>query len=143
LGWVALFQRLAWYGAPEAHRPIALAVLALGYGLIGYGLRYARRWGEAVPAWGRVWESPLARAGLALTGLALFAVGAAAPTPVRAPKAEGWLEGRMPDAPTRREAALRLQEDIAPIDDIRAPARYRRLAAAVLLDRLLEEASRG
>jgi xanthine dehydrogenase iron-sulfur cluster and FAD-binding subunit A len=34
---------------------------------------------------------------------------------------------------------LALQEDIAPIDDVRAPARYRRLAAAVLLDRFLQE----
>jgi CO/xanthine dehydrogenase FAD-binding subunit len=32
---------------------------------------------------------------------------------------------------------------MAPIDDVRAPARYRRLAAAVLLDRVLEEAVRG
>jgi xanthine dehydrogenase iron-sulfur cluster and FAD-binding subunit A len=36
-----------------------------------------------------------------------------------------------------------LQDDIAPIDDVRAPAGYRRIACAVLLDRFLEEAARG
>ncbi len=69
------------------------------------------------------------------------ALGSVAPTPVRGLHAERTLEGRVPDAGVRREAARALQEDIAPIDDVRAPARYRRLAAAVLLDRFLEEAA--
>ncbi len=72
-----------------------------------------------------------------------IAVGAAAPTPVRCPAAEARLEGRVPDRETRRETARLLQKDLAPIDDLRAPARYRRLAACVLLDRLLVEAARG
>ncbi len=72
-----------------------------------------------------------------------IAVGAAAPTPVRAPAAESVLEDRPPGGAARREAARALQEDIAPIDDIRATARYRRLAAAVSLDRLLGEISHG
>ncbi|MBI4914983.1 MAG: xanthine dehydrogenase family protein subunit M [Acidobacteria bacterium] len=66
------------------------------------------------------------------------ALGAVAPIPVRARRVEAHLEGRRPDAATRREAAARLQADIAPIDDLRAPAAYRRIAAAVLLDRFLE-----
>ncbi len=67
-----------------------------------------------------------------------LALGAVAPTPVRARRVEAFLIGRPPDPATRRHAAELLQSDIAPIDDVRAPARYRRLAAAVLLDRLLK-----
>jgi CO/xanthine dehydrogenase FAD-binding subunit len=71
-----------------------------------------------------------------------LALGSVAPTPVRARAAEQALTGRRPDAAARRDAARAVQHDIAPIDDVRAPARYRRIAAAVLLDRFLEEAAR-
>jgi len=71
------------------------------------------------------------------------ALGSVAPTPVRAREVEGFLRGRKLDQPTRHEAARVLQRDIAPIDDVRAPARYRRIAAAVLLERALAEASHG
>ncbi len=74
---------------------------------------------------------------------ARFALGSVAPTPVRAPHAEAAVAGRRPDAATRREAVRALQHDIAPIDDVRAPASYRRIAAAVLLDRFLDEVTRG
>jgi CO/xanthine dehydrogenase FAD-binding subunit len=67
-----------------------------------------------------------------------LALGAVAPTPVRARRTERLMEGRIPDRESRQEAALVLQDDIAPIDDVRAPARYRRVTAAVLLDRFLE-----
>lgn len=66
------------------------------------------------------------------------ALGAVAPTPARARHVEELLHGRRPDGATRREAVRLLQRDIAPIDDVRAPASYRRIAAAVLLDRFLE-----
>ena len=72
LGLIALFQRLIWYGAPETHQPIALAILALGYGVFGYGLRYARRRGQSAPLWVRLWETPLIRCGMTLTALALL-----------------------------------------------------------------------
>ena len=72
LGVVALFQRLAWYGAPDTHWPVALAILALGYAVLGYGLRYMHRRGQPVSLWIRVWERPLIRAGMALTALALL-----------------------------------------------------------------------
>jgi xanthine dehydrogenase FAD-binding subunit len=72
-----------------------------------------------------------------------LALGSVAPTPVRASHAERTLVGRALEPFVRREAVRALQEDIAPIDDVRAPARYRRLAAAVLLDRFLEEAARA
>ncbi len=74
-----------------------------------------------------------------------IALGAVAPTPRRARSVEKLVEGRRPDAQLRREAARALQDDIAPIDDVRASAKYRRMAAAVLLDRFLQavEAGRG
>jgi len=72
-----------------------------------------------------------------------IAVGSVAAIPVRARHAEEALEGRVPDETVRREAVRALQRDIAPIDDVRAPARYRRLAAAVMLDRLLGEVAGG
>jgi CO/xanthine dehydrogenase FAD-binding subunit len=71
------------------------------------------------------------------------ALGSVAPTPVRAPEVERFLRGRKLDQSTRHEAARVLQRDIAPIDDVRAPVRYRRIAAAVLLDRALAEAAHG
>jgi CO/xanthine dehydrogenase FAD-binding subunit len=74
---------------------------------------------------------------------ARVALGSVAPTPVRAAETERSLLGRRLDEAVRREAARVLQRNIAPIDDVRAPARYRRIATAVLLDRALAEASHG
>jgi CO/xanthine dehydrogenase FAD-binding subunit len=78
----------------------------------------------------------------ALEGVRI-AVGAAGPVPLRARSAEAALEGRRPDPAARREALHALQHDLSPIDDVRAPADYRRLAAAALLDRFLREAGDG
>jgi carbon-monoxide dehydrogenase medium subunit len=75
-------------------------------------------------------------------GAVRLALGAVAPTPVRARRAEAYLAGRRPDPATVREAVRLLELDIVPIDDVRAPASYRRIATAVLLDRFLE-ACRG
>jgi carbon-monoxide dehydrogenase medium subunit len=72
-----------------------------------------------------------------------IAVGSSAPTPVRARAAEAVLEGRVADDGVRREALSALQRDLSPIDDVRAPASYRRMAAAALLDRALTEVTRG
>jgi CO/xanthine dehydrogenase FAD-binding subunit len=71
-----------------------------------------------------------------------IALGSVAPTPVRARHAEAAAARRQPDEAMRREAVRALQCDIAPIDDVRAPAAYRRIVAAVLLDRFLREVSR-
>ncbi|MGE5234782.1 MAG: FAD binding domain-containing protein [Acidobacteriota bacterium] len=68
-----------------------------------------------------------------------LAFGAVAPTPVRARRTEEFLALRRPDPATRRETARKIQAEIAPIDDVRAPASYRRVAAAVLVDRFLAE----
>jgi hypothetical protein len=65
LGLLALLQRFIRVGATFTDLPVALALLALGYGLVGYGLGYARRQEMLVlPKGGRVWEKPLQQAGL-------------------------------------------------------------------------------
>jgi CO/xanthine dehydrogenase FAD-binding subunit len=71
-----------------------------------------------------------------------LALGSVAPRPVRARRAEAAVDGRCSTPAVRREAVLALKGDIAPIDDVRAPARYRWVAAAVLLDRFLGETAR-
>jgi CO/xanthine dehydrogenase FAD-binding subunit len=68
-----------------------------------------------------------------------LALGSVAPRPLRARAAEQFLLGKPPSAAVRQQAAEVIQQDIAPIDDVRAPASYRRLATAVLLDRALAE----
>jgi CO/xanthine dehydrogenase FAD-binding subunit len=67
-----------------------------------------------------------------------LALGAVAPTPIRARRTEAMLEGARPDTSTIAAAARAVQAEIAPISDQRAPQRYRRLAAAVLIERFLE-----
>jgi CO/xanthine dehydrogenase FAD-binding subunit len=71
--------------------------------------------------------------------LVRLAYGSVAATPRRARATERLLEQKVLDEKLRRRALETLCEDISPIDDVRAPARYRTLAAAVLLDRFLEE----
>ena len=72
-----------------------------------------------------------------------LAFGSVAPTPVRARATERLLERKILDGALRREALAAVQEDVKPIDDVRAPASYRRLAVATLLDRFLAEVARG
>lgn len=74
---------------------------------------------------------------------AAIALGSVAPRPTRAPGAEGSITGRRLDASTIADAVKAVQADIAPIDDVRSPAWYRRVAAAVLLQRLLQESNDG
>jgi len=47
LGLLAVIQRLFWVEAPNTDAPVALAALALGYGLVGYGLEYIRTLAKA------------------------------------------------------------------------------------------------
>ena len=71
---------------------------------------------------------------------AVVAYGAVAPTPVRGRATENSLRGFRLCEATRSTAVEAAQEDICPIDDVRAPAWYRRLAIATLVDRMLVEA---
>jgi hypothetical protein len=73
LGFLAIIQWLVWVGAPMTDMPVALALLALGYGLVGCGLEYARRCGQAGKlALLQVLERPLERAGLAVSAVAIL-----------------------------------------------------------------------
>jgi hypothetical protein len=81
LGLLAVIQRLFWVGAPNTAAPVALALLALGYGLVGYGLEYARRQFSPPPLRGEgpgssrrlfVLERPLEQSGLFISATAVL-----------------------------------------------------------------------
>lgn len=69
---------------------------------------------------------------------AAIALGAVAPTTMRAAQAEAGLVGRPLTAATLREAGRAAAAACAPIDDVRASAHYRRLLVATLVPRALE-----
>jgi carbon-monoxide dehydrogenase medium subunit len=65
------------------------------------------------------------------------ALGAAGPTPVRARAVEDALRGAVPDAERIAGAAARVDADIAPFDDVRGSAAYKRDMARVWTERAL------
>lgn len=65
------------------------------------------------------------------------ALGSVAPTVVRCRRTEEALRGRRCDADASRSARVELEREIAPIDDIRSNARYRRLVAGNLLEEFI------
>lgn len=71
---------------------------------------------------------------------AKIALGAVAPTPIRAPKAEELLRGRQPDPELLEAAGRAAAEASRPISDVRASAEYRREMVAVLTRRAVREA---
>ena len=71
---------------------------------------------------------------------ARIALGAVAPTPIRAPTAENLLSGRTVTPELIREAAREAQRAAQPIDDIRGSADHRRAMVEVLTQRTLETA---
>jgi CO/xanthine dehydrogenase FAD-binding subunit len=72
--------------------------------------------------------------------LARIALGSVAPTPVRAPTIENALEGQKHGERLFHQAAALVAEDIAPIDDVRSTAEYRRQIASLLVREALQEA---
>jgi carbon-monoxide dehydrogenase medium subunit len=112
------------------------------------------------PAWraGRRWafqEFARRRGDFALAGIALFydldtggqvqsihvgAIGAG-DTPLRLSAVEKFLLGRTVDLPAIRDAALIAVESVDPLDDIHAPADYRRALLGTLLERSLAHAA--
>jgi CO/xanthine dehydrogenase FAD-binding subunit len=66
-----------------------------------------------------------------------IALGAVAPTVIRAPKAEAYLEGRKIDDEAIAEAGRIAATEAKPISDFRASAEYRRDLVAVLVKRAL------
>ena len=69
-----------------------------------------------------------------------IALGAVAPTVVRAPRAETMLEGAVLTPALIEDAARQAAEECAPIDDIRASAAYRRHGVHMLTRRLVTAA---
>ncbi len=69
-----------------------------------------------------------------------IALGSVAATPIRAAVTERVLEGRAPTPETADLAAETLAGELAPIDDVRSTAEYRRLVAARILHRIVREA---
>jgi carbon-monoxide dehydrogenase medium subunit len=65
------------------------------------------------------------------------ALGAAGPTPVRARAVEDALRGARPEAKRIADAAALVDADIAPFDDVRGSAAYKREMARVLTERAL------
>ena len=68
------------------------------------------------------------------------ALGSVAATPVRAPRTESVLEGSLPTPEVADRAAETLAAELAPIDDVRSTAEYRRIVAARVLHRFIREA---
>ena len=71
------------------------------------------------------------------------ALGAVAPTPIRARKVEEALRGRDVSKETIEEAAAFVREEVNPITDVRASAQYRREMSYVLTKRILEKVVSG
>ncbi len=68
------------------------------------------------------------------------ALGSVAATPIRVARTEAVLEGAPPTPETADRAAETLADELAPIDDVRSTAEYRRLVAARILHRCIREA---
>jgi CO/xanthine dehydrogenase FAD-binding subunit len=68
------------------------------------------------------------------------ALGSVAATPIRAAATEAALEDRRPTPETADAAAETLAGELAPIDDVRSTAEYRRLVAARVLHRIVRDA---
>lgn len=92
-------------------------------------------------------------AGLALVGVAAMIVmendvitdvkmslGAVAPTPIRAKKAEATLKGKKQDDSLLETCAEAALQESSPIDDVRSSADYRKKLIKVLVKRALEQA---
>jgi carbon-monoxide dehydrogenase medium subunit len=66
-----------------------------------------------------------------------IALGAVAPTPLRALKAEGYLKGKKVSQETIHEGAKLVMDEIQPISDVRASAAYRKDMSYVLTRRAM------
>jgi len=74
---------------------------------------------------------------------ARIALGAVAPTVVRAAAAEVYLEGQRLDAAVCEEVGRLACADLAPIDDVRGSASYRRATVAALVAQALRRCAAG
>ncbi len=69
-----------------------------------------------------------------------IALGAVAPTPLRARKAEAMLSGKTPQDELLKQVADCASKEIKPISDVRSSAEYRSTLARVLVEQALKEA---
>lgn len=69
-----------------------------------------------------------------------IALGAVAPTPIRAKKAEEILKGKKPEDALLEKAGLTASDEASPIDDVRGSAEYRRKMIKVLVRRAIKQA---
>ena len=69
-----------------------------------------------------------------------ISLGAVAPIPMRAVKAEALLKGQAPSAESVEQAAESCSQECQPIDDLRASASYRRYVIKALARRSINEA---
>ncbi|HEY2015531.1 MAG TPA: FAD binding domain-containing protein [Bryobacteraceae bacterium] len=74
---------------------------------------------------------------------ARLAVGAGAPTPIRAANAEQLMVGRLFDELLVEEVCDEVAREVTPISDVRASADYRRAMSRVLAKRALMECAAG
>jgi len=74
---------------------------------------------------------------------ARVALGAVAPTPLRSKSTEASIEGRVLNDDVIAEAVRTARVKIAPIDDVRATAWYRKELVGVYLRRLLQDVSQA
>ena len=72
-----------------------------------------------------------------MTGVRV-AIGAVAPIPLRAVSTEAVLEGQVLEEAVINKAVEAIQKEVAPIDDVRASAWYRKHLTAVYIKRALE-----
>lgn len=68
-----------------------------------------------------------------------LALGSVAATPIRAARTEAVLEGAAPRETVADHAAATLATELAPIDDVRSTADYRRAVASRILHRMLRD----
>ncbi|MBA7659409.1 Carbon monoxide dehydrogenase medium chain [subsurface metagenome] len=72
-----------------------------------------------------------------------IALGAVAPTPLRAKEAEVMLRGEELQDELLRKVAAHAAKETKPINDVRSSAEYRRTLSCVLVERALKEATAG
>ena len=68
-----------------------------------------------------------------------MSLGAVAPTPIRAKKAEATLKGKKQDDSLLETCAEAALQESSPIDDVRSSADYRKKLIKVLVKRALEQ----
>lgn len=86
------------------------------------------------------WRTAPASVGSTVWRDVRVALGSVAPTAIRVPLTEAVLEGSAPTPEVADRAAETLADELAPIDDVRSTAGYRRVVAARILHRTVREA---